>query len=168
MFASKATKASVNASMRSRHLGSREGATQKASAPSFSKHARLKVGRSDHPLEHDAHRVADEIMRSPQSATSGARPSPHRLGSNAAHGMKEGENESRSSEAPPVVNEVLREQGHPLDPMTKAFFESRFGHDFSRVRIHADSLAASAARSVRANAFTIGSDVVFGAGRYEP
>jgi hypothetical protein len=66
------------------------------------------------------------------------------------------------------VDEVLREQGRPHDPMTRVFFESRFGHDFSRVRIHADSLAASAARSVCAKAFTLGSDVVFGAGRYEP
>ncbi len=45
---------------------------------------------------------------------------------------------------------------------------SRLGHDFSRVRVHSDGAAAAAARSVRAQAFTLGSDVVFGAGRYRP
>lgn len=63
---------------------------------------------------------------------------------------------------------MLRQQGLPLDPTTRGLFESRFGHDFGRVRIHADSVAASAARSIRANAFTLGPDIVFGAGRYQP
>jgi hypothetical protein len=168
MFASKANKASADVSMRSRDLGSREGATRKASASSLPEHAKLSVGRSDHPLEHDARRVADEVMHLSESATRAKRPFPHRPGNNPAHEMDEGKTEGRLSEAPSVVREVLREQGRPLDPMIREFFESRFGHDFSRVRVHADSLAASAARSVCANAFTLGSDVVFGAGRYEP
>ena len=46
--------------------------------------------------------------------------------------------------------------------------EARFGHDFSQVRVHADSGAAASARSVDALAYTVGSDVVFGEGRYEP
>jgi hypothetical protein len=169
MFASKAMKASTDVPIRSRHLGSREGATRIARAPlSLPEHAKLSVGRSDHPLEYDARRLADETMRFPESAIRGLRPSSHRLGNDPAHEMKEGATEDWLSEAPPVVNEVLREQGRPLDPTTRAFFESRFGHDFSRVRIHADSIAASAAQSVCANAFTLGSDVVFGAGCYEP
>jgi|GEM_PF-5843584 outer membrane protein OmpA-like peptidoglycan-associated protein len=45
---------------------------------------------------------------------------------------------------------------------------SRLGHDFSQVRVHTDSSAAAAARSVRANAFTLGSNIVFGSGRYQP
>ena len=46
--------------------------------------------------------------------------------------------------------------------------ESRFGHDFSRVRIHADSRAAESARAVDAQAYTVGRDVVFGSGQYSP
>jgi hypothetical protein len=46
--------------------------------------------------------------------------------------------------------------------------EPRFGFDFSHVRVHADSHAAEAARTVNARAFTLGSSVVFGAGRYAP
>src|SRR5262249_39074881 len=54
------------------------------------------------------------------------------------------------SEAPPIVHEVLRSPGQPLDGDTRAFLEPRFGHDFSRVRVHADSRAAESARTVDA------------------
>ena len=46
--------------------------------------------------------------------------------------------------------------------------ESRIGHDFSRVRVHTDSRAAESARAVGALAYTVGRDVVFGAGQYAP
>ena len=48
------------------------------------------------------------------------------------------------------------------------FFEPRFGHDFSRVRVHTDVKAAEAARSVKARAYTVGHDIVFGTGQYSP
>ena len=69
---------------------------------------------------------------------------------------------------PPIVHDVLRSPGHPLDPATRAFLEPRFGHDFSRVRIHADGRAAESARAVNAQAFTVGQEIVFGAGYYAP
>src|SRR5437867_3017583 len=43
---------------------------------------------------------------------------------------------SHPSEVPPVVHEVLRSPGQPLDPATSAFMEPRFGHDFTGVRVH--------------------------------
>jgi hypothetical protein len=69
---------------------------------------------------------------------------------------------------PDSVHETLRTPGLPLDPATRAFFEPRFGHDFGRVRIHADARAAESARAVNALAYTAGQDVVFAAGRYAP
>ncbi|MBW8739361.1 MAG: DUF4157 domain-containing protein [Streptomyces turgidiscabies] len=48
------------------------------------------------------------------------------------------------------------------------FFEPRFGADFGQVRIHTDAEAASSARTEHARAYTVGEDVVFGAGRYAP
>ena len=69
---------------------------------------------------------------------------------------------------PASVNETLRAQGSPLDFSTRAFFESRFGHDFSRVRVHSDERAQHSAREVSAQAYTVGSRIVFGAGRFRP
>jgi Domain of unknown function (DUF4157) len=69
---------------------------------------------------------------------------------------------------PPSVHEVLRSAGQPLDPVTRAFMEPRFGHDFSHVRLHTDSKAAESARAVNALAYTVGRDVVFGARQYAP
>src|SRR6266700_2058745 len=54
------------------------------------------------------------------------------------------------SEVPPIVHEVLRSPGQPLDAFTRAFMEARFGHDFSRVRVHTDSQAAESAQAVNA------------------
>lgn len=65
----------------------------------------------------------------------------------------------------PIIHEVLRSPGQPLDPATRAFMEPRFGHDFSQVRVHTDGKAAESARTVNALAYTVGSDVVFGAGQ---
>ncbi|WHZ15366.1 MAG: hypothetical protein OJF52_002210 [Nitrospira sp.] len=67
-----------------------------------------------------------------------------------------------------LVEEVLRSPGRPLDRSTLAFMESRFGCDFSQVRVHTDAKAAESARTVEASAYTVGNDVVFGAGHYAP
>src|SRR5205823_11424089 len=68
--------------------------------------------------------------------------------------------------APPVVHEVLQSPGRPLDRETHAYFEPRLGHDFGKVRVHADQKAAESARSVDALAYTVGPHVVFGAGQH--
>ncbi|HJQ31253.1 MAG TPA: DUF4157 domain-containing protein [Pyrinomonadaceae bacterium] len=70
--------------------------------------------------------------------------------------------------APPVVHEVLDMSGHPLDSATRGVMESRFGHDFSRVRVHTDKKAAESAREVGAQAYTVGRDIAFAPGRYAP
>lgn len=69
---------------------------------------------------------------------------------------------------PAIVHEVLRSPGRPLDAHTRAFMESRFGYDFGGVRIHTDSRAAESARAVNALAYTVGRNLVFGAGEYSP
>ena len=70
--------------------------------------------------------------------------------------------------APPIVHEVLRSPGQPLDPATRAFMEPRFGYDFSQVRVHTDSQAAESARDLDANAYAVGQNIVFGAGQFLP
>ncbi|WP_460163876.1 eCIS core domain-containing protein [Pseudomonas sp. S2_F03] len=69
---------------------------------------------------------------------------------------------------PDSVNETLARPGRPLDADTRDFMESRFGSDFAAVRVHDDSAAGASARDVDAHAFTVGQDIVFGDGQYQP
>jgi hypothetical protein len=72
------------------------------------------------------------------------------------------------SAVPPVVHEVLRSPGQPLDGNTRGLMQERFGRDFSHVRVHTDALAAASASAVRASAYTVGRDIVFASERYAP
>jgi hypothetical protein len=74
----------------------------------------------------------------------------------------------RVEEVPPIVHEVLRSSGQPLDAKARSFFEPRFDYDFSRVRLHTDAKAAESAQAVNALAYTVGRDIVFGGGQYAP
>jgi Domain of unknown function (DUF4157) len=72
---------------------------------------------------------------------------------------------TRSAEVgavPPIVYDVLREPGQPLDAGIREYFEPRFGADFGGVRVHTGSQSLSAAKSVNADAFTVGRDIVMG------
>ena len=82
--------------------------------------------------------------------------------------QREVPNRTSTPPVPPVVHEVLRSSGQPLDTNARAFMEPRFGHDFSRVRIHTGAKAAESAQAVNALAYTVGQDVVFGTGQYAP
>ena len=72
------------------------------------------------------------------------------------------------SSAPASVENVLHSSGVPLDRSDRSFFESRFGMDFSKVRIHTGAEAASSARDVAARAYTVGDRIVFDSGQYSP
>jgi hypothetical protein len=72
------------------------------------------------------------------------------------------------SMAPPIVHEVLADSGSPLPSAVQGQLEHRFGHDFSRVRVHTGDRASSSAAAVDARAYTVGSRIVFGAGQFSP
>ena len=76
--------------------------------------------------------------------------------------------EQRNERHSDAVANVLASPGRPLETTTRQSMESRFGRDFSNVRVHADSDAAVASRSVGARAFTVGNHIAFGAGNYVP
>jgi len=76
---------------------------------------------------------------------------------NEGHGIGE-------AAAPPIVREVVRSSGHPLDPRMREQMESRFGHDFSQVRLHTGDKAARSADAVDAEAYTFGQHIAFGRG----
>jgi outer membrane protein OmpA-like peptidoglycan-associated protein len=75
---------------------------------------------------------------------------------------------AEASVAPPIVHEVLHTPGEPLDPATRTVMEARLGHDFSQVRVHTDARAAASALAVQAQAYTVGQDIVLGAGAPGP
>jgi hypothetical protein len=70
--------------------------------------------------------------------------------------------------APAIVQRALVAPAQPLDGEVRASMERSLGHDFSGVRVHRDGLAAAAAAAIGARAYTVGRDVVFGAGQYAP
>lgn len=80
--------------------------------------------------------------------------------------------ETASSSRSPATQTHNRAASSPsglsLDATTRAFMESRFGHDFSKVRIHTNNEAAQTARMLNARAFTIGNNISFGSGEYNP
>jgi hypothetical protein len=112
--------------------------------------------------ELEADRLADRVMRmtpSDRSESATANPAQPMLSRMCSH-CQEG--------APAIVHDVLRSSGHPLDPQTRAYFDPRFGHDFSRVRVHADAQAAASAQAINALAYTVGDHVAFKHGQYAP
>ena len=88
----------------------------------------------------------------------------------AATGMlqfKEGAGGAKSADSPAAVRAQLN-RGRHLDSGVRSRMESAFGYDFSRVRIHTDTKAAGLSSGLNARAFTIGSDVAFASGEYQP
>jgi hypothetical protein len=84
--------------------------------------------------------------------------------------MRKAPNESLAAPTtvPPIVDDVLQSSGEPLEAGTRRFFEERFGYDFGAVRVHRDARAAESARSVHAQAYTVGHDIVFDSGGFAP
>jgi hypothetical protein len=66
------------------------------------------------------------------------------------------------------VNDALSGLGQPLSAETRALVEPKFGHDFANVRIFADDAAHEATSALSAKAFTVGENIAFNAGRYDP
>jgi len=137
----------------------------------------LEIGAADDPLEREADRLADTVLRSPASS-----PAPGRCACGGTPGP-DGEcaackarrlNLSRASlglaaaTAPPIVDHVLATPGRPLDSSTRSYFETRFGADLSAVQVHDDATAAASARAVDAAAYAVDDHIVFAAGRHAP
>jgi hypothetical protein len=73
-----------------------------------------------------------------------------------------------TEEPSPVKDVVGSGGGSPLDTPTRSFMEERLGHDFSDVRVHTDGKASESAKSVNAQAYTVGNDIVFQSDKYAP
>jgi hypothetical protein len=127
--------------------------------------AKLRINEPGDPYEQEADRVAEQVMRMGDSTVTAhdslSPPTP--LVQRTAVRSNTG-----AGEIPAIVHDVLSAPGQALDADTRAFFEPRFGHDFRNVRVHSSSEAQQSANQVSASAYTVGNDIVFGAGRYQP
>ncbi len=136
---------------------------------------KLAVGEVDDPLEQEADRVADQVMRMADSEHSIAA-APLQLSRKCADCDEEEHKLQKkttgiargANQAPAIVHDALRSPGQPLDAQTRAFMEPRFGRDFDHVRTHTDGLASASASAVDALAYTVGHNIVFSSNRYVP
>lgn len=135
---------------------------------------KLEVGRPDGEAEHEAERVADRVMR---ASVADAGPRVRGTvrdreetidGVDIRREVSPGDDAGRVDGGTERVIETARRGGRPLPGSTRSFFESRFGRSFEDVRVNTGPRADRAARSVNAEAFTVGSDVVFRSGAYRP
>ena len=139
---------------------------------------KLEVNKPEDEYEQEADRISEQVMRMPEPqlqracACSGTCPKCQtKQPSHEVARLQIQRNDSGDggqTEVPPVVHEVLRSPGQPLDPVTRGFMEMRFGHDFSRVRVHHDGSAADSAKSIQALAYTSGNHIAFSDGQYSP
>lgn len=137
---------------------------------------KLLVNHPQDVYEQEADRTADLVMRMPEPGPQRACPCgggcPKCQEGYGGRGHLQRKtfraNDIGGAEAPPIVHEALRSPGQPLDSATRGFMESRFGHDFSRVRVHTDTKAAGSAEYILASAYTVGHHVVFNHDKYHP
>lgn len=127
---------------------------------------KLQVSSPGDQYEQEADRVAEQVMRMPESSHPQIsdlkeNPSPH-LSRHPSPGA------SQSHNVPAVVQDALSSPGQQLDASTRAFMEPRFGHNFGQVLIHTGPRAAESASAVKASAYTVGRDIVFGAQQFAP
>ncbi|MGB4911913.1 MAG: DUF4157 domain-containing protein [Candidatus Dechloromonas phosphoritropha] len=121
---------------------------------------KLAIGATNDPLEQEADRVADRVLAGPaHRAVSGAPLCIQRFS---------GQSNGKAGTAPASVDRAVASPGQPLEPALRQDMEQRFGHDFSRVRVHDDTSAAESAHTVSARAYTVGVDIVFGRGQFTP
>jgi hypothetical protein len=106
---------------------------------------KLTVNKPGDEYEQEAEQVSDRVMR---MESPGEAPVPVVV--------------------PQSKNELLPSAGRPLDADIREFMEPRLGAELSNVRVHTDSSAAATAQGLQARAFTLGSDIVFGAREYRP
>jgi hypothetical protein len=126
--------------------------------------AKLAISQPGDPYEQEADRIADQVMRMPDSGADDVQVTPTRLVQRTSHPAAE------SSTADDSLASSIGSlpQGEPLSRSVRSDLESRFGADFSAVRVHTGAHAHALAQSVQAKAFTVGNDIVFGAGHYAP
>jgi len=150
----------------------------------------LKIGTPNDMYEQEADRVAEQVMHMPEPGAVQTQTSPPKndtekkpiqvgpVAGQITPLLKQPSGTTESTENNHRTHDVTSElassvrsfqgTGQPLPESLRPYFESRFGYDFSHVRLHTNSRAKETAHKLNARAFTLGRDIVFGAGAYAP
>ncbi|GAB5400935.1 MAG: hypothetical protein Aureis2KO_25200 [Aureisphaera sp.] len=150
---------------------------------------KLKIGAVDDPMEAEADAMADQVIQQKEVAIPPA-PNKGALVQKKCSSCEEEELQKKplAESITPLVqkrslsdggntvasegisNQIAasRGQGSSMDKGTQNFMENSFGTDFSEVNIHTDSNAIQLSKSLNAQAFTVGNDIYFNEGKYNP
>jgi peptidoglycan hydrolase-like protein with peptidoglycan-binding domain len=144
-------------------FGSKKPTTSDRNPPLPARHAaaRPQGGARQHDaLEREADSAADQISahdEQPAGARDALRVTRSAAGDSAG-----------VQPLPTAAKRALASPGRVLEPRVRLEMEGRFRQDFSRVRVHDDTVAGESARALHANAFTVGRDLFFDSGRFAP
>lgn len=140
---------------------------------------KLTIGSPNDHFEQQADTVANQVMRMPESNFVAQRKC-------ASCEHEEEKIQRKPFNISPIIqksgetsgaiaNDLISNQiessrgnGQQMDVDTKSFMENRFGNDFSKVKIHTDSTAIQLSQNLNAQAFTVGNNVFFNEGKYNP
>ncbi|MBO7743583.1 DUF4157 domain-containing protein [Paenibacillus sp. MWE-103] len=183
----------MEAEKKSRSTPSRE--TVRPSKPSPWIQTKLTVSQPGDPYEREADRVAEQVMRMPATNTSSDYTSVNRVplvqrkcaaceseedvvlsrfpnGHVQAQPQLSGryDGSSATNLSSSMENRIgsLEGGGSPLSRQSRSFFENRMGWDFGNVRVHTDAEAARTSQLLQARAFTVGGNIAFAPGEYQP
>jgi hypothetical protein len=158
---------------------SRESLARRPASPDRAVQTKTRIGPADDPLEREADRVADAVVGGGAIGSFGEAPAGTAQRMCAECESEEDaplqrtcaacEAEARIDRKPAeAAASAITAGGSPLTAEQRAYFEPRFGRGFSDVRLHTDDRVASAAGSIDARAYTLGSDIGFARGEYRP
>ena len=158
-------------------------ASEMAPAPGVRLQAKLSIGAVNDPLEHEADAMADKVMQM-QEITSATGTATGSIQRKCAHCEEEEKLQRKplasfiqrkESSAGTVASDSASNQinaskgsGNKMDSSTQSFMQSRFGTDFNDVKIHTGVEAIQMNRELSAKAFTVGNDIYFNEGQYNP
>jgi Domain of unknown function (DUF4157) len=118
---------------------------------------KLTINQPGDVYEQEADQMAEQVMTAPTLSDS-----PPRIQRRAENAT------ATTTDIPVSVHQTLSGSGKSLEPSVRQEMEQRFEHDFSQVKIHAGTSAAQSANDLNAHAYTVGRNIVFGAGKYAP
>jgi len=153
--------------------------TTPASKPVFFQ-PKLSINQPNDVYEQEADHMADKVMRmtdNSQHENTFFKPAIDSLQRKCqaceeedkfVHRKESNGSELQSRNEPDNYIGSLNSSGQPIPAPSRKFFEPKFGHDFSNVRLHTDTIAAKSAQSINALAYTSGNNIIFNNGQYSP